>query len=464
MSTAFHRLCLAGTHSGAGKTTLTIGIVAALRRRGLTVQPFKTGPDYIDAGFHRRAAAREPHNLDLWMMGEAAVRRCYEHAAAAADAAVVEGVMGLFDGSGADGSGSTAHLARVLDLPVVLVVNAKAMAGSIAALVYGYARFWPDLEVIGVIANRVSGRHHRELLAAALENAGLPPLLGCLPPDPAWTLPERHLGLISDTESTVDEEWLSPLAAAVEKHIDLDRLLAAARGRRPVPSAADADNTAGPTVHRPAAPLRLGLARDDAFHFYYRDNLDRLAEAGVETVSFSPLADQRLPENLDGIYFGGGFPEMFAARLAANTALIKALHRFAASGRMIYAECGGLMYLCRALIDRDGRRHPMAAILPAETVMENRLHRLGYREATLLADGLFGPVGTVVRGHEFHWSSIAGDTGSTAFYDLRRADGSPAGCAGMRIKNVWASYLHVHFASAPGAARAFARALTTEQS
>lgn len=443
MKNTFCTLCIAGTHSGVGKTTVTLGLLAALRGRGMAIQPFKCGPDYIDAGHHRRACGKTSHNLDTWMMGTQGVKQCYARAVRDADAGIVEGVMGLFDGASAvSPEGSTAHVAELLGITVVLVVNAKAMARSIAALVHGYATFMPSVKIGGVVANNVSSNKHADILREALASSGLPPLVGVLPCRKEWSLPERHLGLIAETESGTTEKWFDSLAEGMERHVNIDRLMEIGETERPCAVKTGYD-TYTPKV-------RLGLARDKAFHFYYEDNLSLLRQFGAEPVIFSPLRDKALPDDLDGLYIGGGFPELFAERLFANASMRESIHTFANTGGHIYAECGGLMYLCRRLIDQSDRIWEMCGVLDADTKMEPGGRRLGYVEAETLNPGPFGPAGTVVRGHEFHWSSIVDrNHGLTPIYNVRNAAGSPCGIAGLQTKNVWASYVHVHFSSNP---------------
>jgi cobyrinic acid a,c-diamide synthase len=450
LSPTFSAFCIAGTHSGVGKTTLTLGLLAALRRRGLAVQPFKCGPDYIDPGHHRQACGVASRNLDTWMMGEAGVRETYARAASQADVAIIEGVMGLFDGASPDRlEGSSAHVCQRLDIPVILVVNAKAMARSIAPLVKGFAEFEPGVRVVGVIANNVSTESHARTLVGALAASGLPPLLGCLPPKPEWRLPERHLGLISDTEAGIGADWFQALADGVEQHIDIDQLLRLCETNRPSSS----PPLSPVTSPRAPSAVRLGIARDAAFHFYYEDNLDRLRDAGAELIPFSPLTDAALPADLDGLYIGGGFPEMFARTLADNMAMRASVRAFAATGP-VYAECGGLMYLGRTLTDGEGRSWDMCGALPVHTGMGARVQRLGYVEATTLAAGPLGPQGTVLRGHEFHWSSVVREEASLpCAYAARFVRTGEIRETGLAAGHVWASYLHFHFASQPAAAQ-----------
>jgi cobyrinic acid a,c-diamide synthase len=358
----------------------------------------------------------------------------------------VEGVMGLFDGyDGLSEAGSTAQMAKWLGLPVLLVVDAHAMARSAAALVQGFAAFDPGLTLAGVIFNRIGSAAHLAYLKDAL--AALPGVrcFGGLPRHPELAIPERHLGLATADDHPLEESFLAHLADLLEAHLDLDGLLAALPSLA-LPQAAPA----------PAAPatVRLGVARDPAFCFYYPENLDWLVHFGAELVPFSPLNGPKLPENLHGVYLGGGYPELSAARLAANGGLLRALREQAAAGLPIYAECGGLMYLAQELTDLTGRGHPMAGVLPLTVRMLPRLKALGYREVTLAVATLLGPTGTTARGHEFHYSEISGEAGALAHpYRLTPRRGGEAVAEGYSTGNVLASYVHLHFGSNPEVAR-----------
>jgi len=426
-------LVIAAPASGSGKTTLTLGLLAALRRRGVAVAPFKVGPDYIDPGHHAAASGRVSRNLDGWMCGQETVREIYAQGCAGAQLAVVEGVMGLFDGArGESDEGSTAEITRWLDGEIVLVVDARSQARSVAALVQGFIAFDPRLRFAGVVLNRVGSARHEELLRAALASVpGLPPLLGCLPRDAELTLPERHLGLVTAGDVATD---YAPLAERVERHLDLDNLLAGrlrelSPAENPVPE------------HRKR--VRIGVARDAAFCFCYPENLEQLAAAGAELAFFSPLADAGLPAGIDGLYLPGGYPELHAARLAANTGLLAQIRSLALAGLPVYAECGGLMLLCAGI---DGQ--PMAGLFPAQARMLPRRQALGYREVTLQQDGPLGPAGTLARGHEFHYSALEMPETIARDYRLAR-HGAELGVEGYRIGNVLGSYIHLHFAGNP---------------
>jgi cobyrinic acid a,c-diamide synthase len=444
-----YRLVLAGTHSGVGKTTVALALMAALRRRGLVVQPFKVGPDFIDPGHHAAACGRPSYNLDTWMMPDEAVRSLFRRAAGGADCAVIEGVMGLFDGRGPDDPrGSTAHLARLLDCPVVLVVHAAGVAASVAAVVRGFHEFDAEVRVAGVICNRVAGPGHYAYLEPALRRHTRVVPLGWLPRRPEWEVPERHLGL------TTPEDWqagaadwqttLGRMAAALEETVDVDRLLQLGAGP-------DFAAEARPAPGRGAC--RMAVARDAAFCFYYQENLEILERAGAEVVPFSPLADTALPEGTRLVYLGGGYPELHAEHLAANRPMCEALRRHHAEGGAVYAECGGLMYCCRELVDGEGRTFPMLDLLPARVVMQPRRAALGYVTWQASGDTPLGPAGTELRGHEYHYSRLE-PLGPLAPHALLRRDGQEPRPDGFARGRLLAGYAHLHFASNPGAAEA----------
>jgi len=430
---------LAATSSGAGKTTITLGLIAALRRQGMTVQPFKCGPDFIDPTLHRMVCGRVSRNLDLRMCGEPWVRDCFLRHGARADIAVVEGVMGLFDG----GAASPAALAKTLGLPVLLVVDAKACAESIAAVVKGFETLDPAVTLLGVILNRVGSARHLELLTGAIRSHCRTPLLGHLPRNPDFAIADRHLGLLMGEESPLSPAQLDTLAAAVSEHIDLAAIkkLAVAQG----PTAAAPPPQAKPR----GATVRIGIARDQAFSFYYQDNLDLLAACGAELVPFSPMHDHSLPPGLHGLYLGGGYPELHAKCLSENTAMRTAVRAWSEAGRPIYAECGGFLYLCQGLRDQSGAFWEFAQVFPVRASMRQRLASLGYREAKIIAPCLLGDNGMLF-GHEFHYSEIEAmpDHITRAF---RLQDNRSEG---YQINNTLGGYLHLHFGQTPGAAQA----------
>ena len=440
----------AGIRSGCGKTSLCLGLLAACRARGLAVQPYKTGPDFIDPGLHRLAANRPSHNLDGWMCPPESVAGIFARNAQGADLAVAEGAMGLFDGfSGADESGSAAQAAKGLGLPVVLVADASSMARSAAALVKGYLDFDPGLAFAGVVFNNVTSPSHETLLRQAVEAYLDAPLLGCLARDESIATPSRHLGLVTAEDLDQTGDRMRKLAAWVDQGIDLDRLLAACPDLSP----------ALPDDPTPPEPrVRIGLARDRAFCFYYEENLRLLRMAGAELVEFSPIADKRLPEDLDGLYLGGGYPELAALELSNNASMRKDIRRFSESGRPVYAECGGFIYLLAGLEDVHGRTFPMAGVFPFSARMQPRRAALGYRKATLSRDCILGPAGTELRGHEFHYSSLAdppdpeGDAFAFTLADRTGRDRPPEG---HLMRNTLGTYVHMHFGSNPRALEHF---------
>lgn len=442
-----------GPSSGAGKTTVALGLMAAFRRRGLIVQPFKCGPDFIDPGHHQRVCGRPSRNLDGWMLAPSTNRAIFGRHAATADISVVEGVMGLFDGaSRSSGAGSTAEMATMLGLPIIFVVDASKMGASAAALVHGFATFDPAVTLAGAIFNKVGSASHYGLLKEAVERAGDTVSLGYLLRDEQLRIPERYLGLVTADERVLSEQAVAHLADGIEQHVDLDRVLQVA-----AVVAARAERAAFAPA---AAPVRIGVARDRAFCFYYEDNLDALRAAGAHLVEFSPLDDRDLPDTLDALYFGGGYPELWADTLVANQTMRTAVQRFVAAGKPVYAECGGLMYLAQSIHDRDGRRWPMVGALPFDVVMTERLQRFGYVEVTMTRDCLLGAAGTTARGHSFHCSRIADDPAEIPrAFQLRYTLASTDEHEGFSTGNILASYIHLHFQSNPALAPSLVRSV-----
>jgi cobyrinic acid a,c-diamide synthase len=444
------RVVVAGTESGAGKTTFTVGLIRALRARGLKVAVFKCGPDYLDPSYHMRAAGQASHNLDGWMMGRDAVLSTFARASAGADIAVIEGMMGLFDGASARGEdGSTAQIAKWLGAPVLLVVDASGMARSIAAVGRGFADFDPQVRLAGLICNRVGSKGHLELLREASDH---PPILGGMPNDASLSFPERHLGLLTADEGSVPEALLSKWGDVVGEWCELDAIMALARESKPLPVQAPARSGIARTK------CTIGVAFDEAFHFYYVDNLARLEEAGAEIVMFSPLRDAHLPR-VDGIYIGGGYPEAHAVELAANASMRREIAAFAGDGGVIYAECGGLMYLCSELRTLEGRDYAMCGVVPARTVMCDRLQALGYVEVSTRRPSILGDGGLRFRGHQFRYSRLEPLSSAVepAFRIVRRYGGEELD-EGFQIGNTIASYVHAHWASNAAAAQALVKA------
>ncbi len=453
-------LIIAAPSSGSGKSSITLGLLAALHRRGVTVAPFKVGPDFIDPGHHAAVAGRTSRNLDGWMCGRAGVHDIFARGQAGAELALIEGVMGLFDGAdGASDAGSTAEIARWLEGRILLVIDVRAQARSAVAVARGLTTFAADLEFAGVLYNRVGSPAHERLLREAHASVpDLPPLLGCLPRRDNLTLPERHLGLVTAADAAAPSTY-EQLANWVEAHIDIDRLLATLSGHPKETIFTPCPPAAGPEVGSSIQSVRIGVARDAAFCFCYADNLEMLERAGAELVFFSPLSDP-LPANLAGLYLPGGYPELHYERLAANGALLHALRRAASIGLPIYAECGGLLYLCEGL-SPNGAALPSAAetelvgLFPGRAQLLPRRKALGYREVTLLADTPLGPAGTVARGHEFHYSELELPASIMRAYRLTDRTGAPCGTEGYLTGNILASYVHLHFASNPQLAQNF---------
>ncbi len=451
------RLVVAGASSGSGKTTVAVALIRALRARGLAVAPFKCGPDYLDPSYHARAAGRPSHNLDGWMMRREASLASFARLARSADVAVIEGVMGLYDGASPTGEeGSTAEMSKWLSAPVLAVVDASGMARTVAALARGLADFDPGLRLAGVICNRVGSRGHLALLREALT---APPVLGGLPDRPELAFPERHLGLRTADRGAVPEARLDAWGEAAAGWLDLDAILAVARSAPPLPAAGEGSDPltmSGKAIG--AERCRIGVAFDEAFHFYYEDNLARLESLGARLVRFSPIHDRGLPD-VHGLYLGGGYPEEHAGPLAGNALMRGAIQAFAGAGGPIYAECGGLMALCEGIQTRDGSTHPMLGLLPGVALMKDRLVALGYVEVETRMPTLLGPAGLRLRGHQFRYSELTDvpDDLSRAYVLRRRRGGEPA-LEGYARGSVLGSYVHVHWASCPEAAAGFVEA------
>ena len=447
MSAAPPRIVLAAPSSNAGKTSVATGLIAALTARGLTVSPHKVGPDYIDPGYHGLAAGRPGRNLDPWLVGEERIASLFRHGARAADVAVVEGVMGLFDGathpSVEPGFASTAHVAALLRAPVVLVVDASSQARSVAALVHGFAAFDPSVRLGGVVLNRVGSDRHEAILREALGAAGVP-VLGAIRRLDQLHTPSRHLGLVPAAERSAEAlATVDRLAHVVADGVDLDAVLALARTAPPLDAAPW--DPAAEVVPVPGRP-RIAVAGGPAFTFGYAENAELLTAAGAEVVVVDPLRDEALPEGTAGLVVGGGFPEVYAAELSANEPLRADVAALAARGAPVAAECAGLLYLAREL---DGV--PMCGVLDVATAMSPRL-TLGYRAAVAPADSVLAPAGTRVRGHEFHRTHAVPGAGATPAWQWSAApEGFVAG-------GVHASYLHLHWAGSPGLAARFVAA------
>ncbi len=446
------RVVIAGTASGVGKTSLTCGIIGALFRRGLRVQGFKVGPDYIDPTYHALASGRPGRNLDAFLSGPELIAPLLRHGMADADVAIVEGVMGLFDGASGRGElASTAHVAKLLQAPVVLVLDAAAMARSAAAIVHGYRTFDAEVDLAGVIFNKVGSDHHEELLREAVAPLGVR-VLGVLRRDARLAAPERHLGLVPAVEREArTRESLDRLSDACAEEIDLDALLELAKDAPPI----RAEEWSPQPAAAPRCGSRIAIARGPAFSFHYRENIELLEAAGAELLPFDPLAEESLPADAGALLLAGGFPEVYGAELAANAPLRAQVAAFALSGRPVLAECGGLLYLCKEL---DG--HAMCGALPAGAQMTDRL-TLGYREAVAATPTPWLDEGERIRGHEFHYTQLEPLTDDRAPAWTLSARGTQR-TEGIVTGALQASYLHVHWAAHPQIAVRFTRAARTE--
>ena len=461
-------LVIAGTHSGCGKTTVTLGILAALRKKNYTVQPFKAGPDFIDTGLHRTITGSASRNLDLWMCGREYIEKLFHRHSADADAAVIEGVMGLYDGTT-----STADLAAMLGLPVILVVDAYGMAESAGAVVKGFVEYGRDMMnhapamISGVIFNRVGSDRHYQRLKDSIQDL---PVLGYLPRDLDFKIPHRHLGLIVAEEDPFGREEIDKLADSVLEHIDVDSLVRkcgsvkARKNRKSEVSRGKASLAPATELSSfRTSDLTIGVAYDRAFCFYYEDNVDLLKKAGAEIVKFSPLSDTKIPDGLDALYFGGGYPELHAEALSRNRSMLDSIKEFSDSGMPVYAECGGFMFLTEGIYDFANSFHRLVGVFPCKTVMKKGRAHLGYREVTIRRDAITGAGGAVIRGHEFHYSEIlnSGQPSGVSrqdaglLYFVTDVSGNDIGKEGYTVKNTLGSYIHIHFGSNPSIANNF---------
>lgn len=502
------RFVVAGTGSGSGKTTVTLGLMRAFARRGLKVQGFKCGPDYIDPAYHTAVTGRSSRNLDSWMTSSSYLQEYFLRVSEDVDLSVIEGVMGLYDGKEDTAlTGSTAEIAILTDSPVLLVVDVRSMGRSAAAIVLGFQQLEPELRIAAVIVNRCGSEGHYRMVRAAIEAACGIPVIGWLPRDSGLDIPERHLGLLPAVERGELEPLFEHAADLLAEGTDLERLLELAAaapalqypplleavlqaqgpsqgcpgilepgmpgftatetpglGSQPAmePASQERPVSAGPPLsspaarimpadtnrpaHRPVQPV-IAIARDAAFNFYYADNLELLERAGARLVMFSPLSGEGIPPEADGIYIGGGFPEEFAAVIAANSLFLDGVRAAAADGMPLYAECGGYMVLARSLTDRSGAVHEMAGIIPAHTVMQERRAALGYREVTALHDCLLLKQGGRLRGHEFHYSGMSYIPGEARIYAYESKGRGGSQPEGYISGNIMAAYAHIHLAS-----------------
>ena len=478
------RIVIAGASSNVGKTTITAGLIAALRHKGLTVQPFKCGPDYVDPSYHERAAGRACRNLDTWMLSDGQLLESFARACQDADIAVVEGVMGLYDGSDwNDERGSTAQIAKLLGAPVLLVFDISGSARSAAAGVHGFKTFDPDLALRGVVLNFAGSEGHARGCAGAIASATSLPMLGWLPRDLQLQIPERHLGLVPGGEQVDSDALIAQMAAAVTARFDVDGIIALARSAKteggpalPATEAHEVATLSGGDHGRPSQasggsgrrggvrsrPV-VAVARDEAFCFYYPENLELLVEEGAEVEFFSPLRGERPSRTSAGVYLGGGYPELHGPALAANTDLWRVLEDMHADNKPIFAECGGFMVLTEGLTDLAGHTWPMAGLLPGSTRMSGKLAALGYRHATAPRPNLLAEPGESLRGHEFRystWVRDAGTVGNAAAWEVQGTRGKvPDDGVGYVSGNLLASYLHIHFGQSRELAKRFVRRL-----
>lgn len=434
------KLLIAGATSGSGKTSVTLAILAALHKQ-YRIQPYKVGPDYVDTKFHSRITGRQSRNIDSFLVPDPhTLRQLFERDTTDVDLGLIEGVMGLYDGLGTDKDAhSTASIAKQLAVPVILVVNARSASTSIAAIVKGFIDFDPVVPIVGVIVNNVMSENHYQLIKGAIDRYVGLPVLGYLPFKKELALPSRQLGLVPDNELPQIDKKITALGQLAATHLDLKGLLDLAQvSETPVKQQ---------PLARHRVRLRLGIAQDDAFSFYYQDNLTALREAGVTLVPFSPIHDTEVP-NVDALYLGGGYPEEFAQQLAANSAMKQSVRAFSTANKPIYAECGGLMYLGKRLKMADGA-FDMVGIFDGDSQMTPRLKRFGYCQATPKTATLLGEAGTVIYGHEFHHSTFAThDSQLKPVLTMTKVrDGQPVATwtGGYQVRRTFASYLHVHF-------------------
>lgn len=458
------RILIAGTHSGVGKTTVSLGLSLALSRPGFQIQPFKVGPDYIDPGYLGRAAGRPCRNLDTWLMPKAHLPALLARASAGADAALIEGVMGLYDGRGAIGEeGSTAEVAKQLECPVLLVLDVSAVSRSAAAMVKGFQQMDRAVRIAGCVVNRVGSAGHYRLVKEGIERLTGVPVVGWLAQDTRLKMPERHLGLVPWQEQRDWKKIMGLLQRQMRASFDLPAIVRIMRRANPFMLSLSKHEQAPFTLRQAQNERKervpIAVARDEAFHFYYPENLELLEAHGAEIVPFSLLKDQRLPAGIGGLYLGGGFPEAFARDLAGNRSLRKEIHRAVRADLPTYAECGGLMVLSRSLRTLDGRSHPMVGVIPADVRMTDRLQNFGYQELKARKSNLLARAGEQARGHEFHYSALrAAPSARWSAYQVQARRGGESRLEGYAKGSLLASYIHLHFGSQPRWAERFVQA------
>jgi len=437
------RITIAGPYSGVGKTTISVGLMGALKKRGLKVQAFKVGPDYIDPSHHSIMLKRPSRNIDAWMVQPDGIVEIFQRATQDVDIAVIEGVMGLFDGfDESNENGSTAHIAKLLKSPVILVINVHGMAKSVAPIALGYEKYDQDVRLSGFILNKVGGEKHIDWCKKAINSVTKLPVLGALPRSKDIEMQERHLGLIPQRERAHPEPFLDMLINSIEKNVDVDKIIDIAKSAEDLPKLS---NMIYPK-HSYKKNLAIGVALDESFNFYYQDNLDMLNAYGADIRFFSTIKDNEIPSDVSGLYIGGGFPEMLPERLGANTSMLKSIKKAAEDEMPIYAECGGLMYLTDFITDFENRSHKMVGLLNARTVMTKGL-TLNYTLADVIADNPLSRVNDVLKGHEFHYSKILEIPKDVRFaYRMKIGIGIDGKHDAWLEHKVLASYMHMHFA------------------
>jgi cobyrinic acid a,c-diamide synthase len=436
---------IASPKSGSGKTALTLSLLYSFSRKGIRVRPYKVGPDYLDGTYHKLACGEDSYNLDTWMLEHDYLKEIFFRTSEGYDLAIIEGVMGLFDGYGGTRNGSSAEVAALLGLPVVLVVDCSGFSGSIAPLVHGFHTYDSDVKIEGVILNNVASENHLRYLETALQTVGVP-VFGHIYRNEDLTLDHRHLGLVTAFSSGIDTERLKTISELVTEHIDLDRILEISiRSCKQ-----DGYDERKVTFLKKTSPVcTIGVAYDEGFHFYYRTNLDLLAWYGADIVHFSPLHDREIPENVVGLYIGGGYPEIYAGALSANREMLESIRRFAERDGVIYAECGGLIYLGRS-IEAESSTHRLCGIFALDFRMLEKRTRLGYQKVQFMDDTVIGTKNAVARGHEFHYSEMLSTSNVASLkrsYRIEGRNGEQPRLEGFSSKNVLGSYVHIHFGS-----------------
>ncbi|MBI2119878.1 MAG: cobyrinate a,c-diamide synthase [Elusimicrobia bacterium] len=456
------RIIVSGTQSGVGKTSVTLALMAAFKKAGIKVQPFKVGPDYIDPSYHQLVTKKPSHNLDTWLLTKEKVQWLFQKESCNCELAIIEGVMGLYDGFGScEETASTQEIAKLLNCPIILVIDAKKMARSAAALVLGFKSFDPALKISGVILNKVGSLRHYQLLKDAVETYTQIPILGGIPSNLKIHVPERHLGLLTASENKEFKELVNALTDLIdpdpEKNnpgINLDAILKIAKETKPLPKV---ESPSIEFINNNLKSVKIGIAKDKAFSFYYQANLDLLEQFGAKLITFSPLETKELPEDLSALYFGGGFPEIYAQELQNNLYLKNQIKNLIADGLPVYAECGGLMYLTEAIQDLDGKTYEMVGAIPRKITMTKKLQNFGYKQGKSIHPNILQDKETLVRGHEFHYSKME-YLNSHFSYELTDRKTGEKQLEGYRKNNLLASYLHLHFLTNPEWAQNFVEA------